>query len=172
MSLITLQVLANCVQTVTFFWVLSDFISGRTTSFSLSPDLIEGANERTLVEMASGDDLAVSDAALWMLLLLRLTAVTTDDRLELRNSKSNLIQAGERSLTSTRRNPNPSSNFRRLRRPVELRSLGNVHQISHLPASFLDRSTASSHARRRVKCVKQGQDWLERDHSRCIDGNY
>ena len=38
--------------------------------------------------MASGDDLSVSDAALWMLLLQRLTAVTTDDRLELRNSKS------------------------------------------------------------------------------------
>jgi hypothetical protein len=39
------------------------------------------------VTMASGDDRAVSDAALWMLLLLRLTSVTTDERLELRNSK-------------------------------------------------------------------------------------
>ncbi|KUJ20664.1 endosomal peripheral membrane protein-like protein [Mollisia scopiformis] len=72
--------------TVTFFWVLSDFISGRTNSFSLSPDLIQGSDDETLVQMASGDDLAVSDAALWMLLLLRLTAVTTDERLELRNS--------------------------------------------------------------------------------------
>ncbi|CZT43127.1 probable MON2 Peripheral membrane protein with a role in endocytosis and vacuole integrity [Rhynchosporium secalis] len=72
--------------TVTFFWVLSDFISGRTTSFSLSPNLIKGVNEENLVEMASGDDLSVSDAALWMLLLLRLTSVTTDERLELRNS--------------------------------------------------------------------------------------
>ncbi|TVY12839.1 Protein MON2-like, partial [Lachnellula arida] len=72
--------------TVTFFWVLSDFISGRTSSFSLSPNLIQGSDEKKLVEMASGKDLAVSDAALWMLLLLRLTAVTTDERLELRNS--------------------------------------------------------------------------------------
>ncbi|KAG4441682.1 hypothetical protein IFR05_002816 [Cadophora sp. M221] len=72
--------------TVTFFWVLSDFISGRTSSFSLSTDLIKGVDEENLVEMASGDDLAVSDAALWMLLLLRLTAVTADERLELRNS--------------------------------------------------------------------------------------
>ncbi|KAH8665989.1 endosomal peripheral membrane protein-like protein [Tricladium varicosporioides] len=72
--------------TVTFFWVLSDFISGRTSSFSLSPDLIQGSDERTLVEMASGEDLTISDAALWMLLLLRLAAVTTDERLELRNS--------------------------------------------------------------------------------------
>ena len=73
---------------MTFFWVLSDFISGRTSSFSLSPDLIEGSDEKTLLEMASGKDLAVSDAALWMLLLLRLTSVTTDERLELRNSKT------------------------------------------------------------------------------------
>lgn len=65
---------------------MSDFISGRTSSFSLSPDLIQGSDEKTLLEMASGKDLAVSDAALWMLLLLRLTAVTTDERLELRNS--------------------------------------------------------------------------------------
>ncbi|TAQ90538.1 hypothetical protein B7494_g1129 [Chlorociboria aeruginascens] len=72
--------------TVTFFWVLSDFISGRTSSFSLSPDLIQGSSEEALVKMASGDDRTVSDAALWMLLLLRLTAVTTDGRLELRNS--------------------------------------------------------------------------------------
>ncbi|RDL41810.1 ARM repeat-containing protein [Venustampulla echinocandica] len=72
--------------TVTFFWVLSDFISGRTSAFSLNPDLIQGSDEQRLVEMASGTDIGVSDAALWMLLLLRLTAVTTDDRLELRNS--------------------------------------------------------------------------------------
>jgi hypothetical protein len=67
--------------------VLSDSISSRTSSFSLNPDLIKGSNEQSLVTMASGDDRAVSDAALWMLLLLRLTSVTTDERLELRNSK-------------------------------------------------------------------------------------
>ncbi|KAI9650058.1 Endocytosis and vacuole integrity protein [Ciborinia camelliae] len=72
--------------TVTFFWVLSDFISGRTNSFSLSPDLIEDSTEEALIKKASGDDRAVSDAALWMLLLLRLTSVTADERLELRNS--------------------------------------------------------------------------------------
>ncbi len=74
-------------QTVTFFWVLSDFISGRTSSFSLSPDLIQGSSEEALSQMASGRDLVVSEAALWMLLLLRLTAVTTDEGLELRNSE-------------------------------------------------------------------------------------
>lgn len=77
---------------MTFFWVLSDFISGRTNSFSLSPDLIQGSDDETLIQMASGDDLAISDAALWMLLLLRLTAVTTDERLELRNSELLLLR--------------------------------------------------------------------------------
>ncbi|KAK6586344.1 hypothetical protein PZA11_001401 [Diplocarpon coronariae] len=74
------------VSTLTFFWVLSDFISGRTSSFSLSPELIQSVKKENIVEKASGDDIAVSDATLWMLLLLRLTAVTTDERLELRNS--------------------------------------------------------------------------------------
>ncbi|KAG0649633.1 mon2 [Hyphodiscus hymeniophilus] len=72
--------------TVTFFWVLSDFISGRTSSFSISPELISGSNDQSLIEIASGNDRGVSDAALWMLLLLRLTTVTADERLELRNS--------------------------------------------------------------------------------------
>ncbi len=76
---------------MTFFWVLSDFISGRTSSFSLSPDLLQGSSEEALSQMASEGDLAVSDAALWMLLLLRLTAVTTDERLELRNSELSYI---------------------------------------------------------------------------------
>jgi hypothetical protein len=69
--------------------VLSDSISSRTSSFSIDPDLIQGSSEQGLIEMASGDDRAVSDAALWMLLLLRLTAVATDERLELRNSECN-----------------------------------------------------------------------------------
>lgn len=67
--------------------MLSDSISNRTSSFSINPDLIQGSSEQGLIEMASGDDRAVSDAALWMLLLLRLTAVATDERLELRNSE-------------------------------------------------------------------------------------
>jgi hypothetical protein len=72
---------------VTFFWVLSDFISSKTGSFSLGPDLMNCEDEELLIEKVSGADDATSNAALWMLLLLRLTAVTTDDRLELRNSR-------------------------------------------------------------------------------------
>lgn len=45
-------------------------------------------DEQILIERVSASDDATSNGALWMLLLLRLTAVATDDRLELRNSGS------------------------------------------------------------------------------------
>lgn len=73
---------------MTFFWVLSDFISGRNDSFTLSTELIQAKSERDLIDLASEDKITVSDAALWMLLLRRLSIVATDDRLELRNSES------------------------------------------------------------------------------------
>lgn len=48
---------------------------------------MQGRDTSELEEMASDSEHDASDAALWMLLLLRLTKVTADDRLELRNSK-------------------------------------------------------------------------------------
>lgn len=48
---------------------------------------MQGREASELEEMASDSEHAASDAALWMLLLLRLTKVTADDRLELRNSE-------------------------------------------------------------------------------------
>ncbi|KAJ2899841.1 endosomal peripheral membrane protein [Zalerion maritima] len=72
--------------TVTFFWVLSDFLSGRKKSLSISSSLMQGPDGRTLLEAAADPDHDASDAALWMLLLLRLTAVASDQRLELRKS--------------------------------------------------------------------------------------
>ena len=73
--------------TVTFFWVLSDFLSGRNKSLSITSDLMHGRSASDLAEMAEDPEHSASDAALWMLLLLRLTTVTADDRLELRNSE-------------------------------------------------------------------------------------
>ena len=61
------------------------------SSFSITSDIIPGSIDQGLVEMASGDDRGASDAALWMLLLLRLTSVTADDRLELRNSENPML---------------------------------------------------------------------------------
>ncbi|KAH7367454.1 endosomal peripheral membrane protein [Plectosphaerella cucumerina] len=72
--------------TVTFFWVLSDFLSGQNKTMSITEDLMQGAGVADLVAKASQSGGAGSNAALWMLLLLRLTTVTNDDRLELRNS--------------------------------------------------------------------------------------
>lgn len=48
--------------------------------------MMQGTEVSDLEKMAADHDHKNSDAALWMLLLLRLTTVTTDDRLELRNS--------------------------------------------------------------------------------------
>ncbi|KFZ05668.1 hypothetical protein V501_08143 [Pseudogymnoascus sp. VKM F-4519 (FW-2642)] len=75
-----------CLTTVTFFWVVSDFISSRGGSFSLDKGVIDSIDEEKLHKKAKSDDQAVSNAALWLLLLHRLTTVTTDERLELRNS--------------------------------------------------------------------------------------
>ncbi|KAI8723972.1 hypothetical protein NCS52_00254000 [Fusarium sp. LHS14.1] len=72
--------------TVTFFWVLSDFLSAKNESLDITAEMMQGTEVSDLERMAADHDHKNSDAALWMLLLLRLTNVTTDDRLELRNS--------------------------------------------------------------------------------------
>ncbi|WYZ41171.1 hypothetical protein EsH8_V_000066 [Colletotrichum jinshuiense] len=72
--------------TVTFFWVLSDFLSGKTESLPITADLMQGSSISDLAALAADSEHEASDAALWMLLLLRLTTVTADERLELRNS--------------------------------------------------------------------------------------
>ncbi|RWA06518.1 hypothetical protein EKO27_g8588 [Xylaria grammica] len=72
--------------TVTFFWDLSNFLSRKNNSLPITNNLIGDLDEASLVETASHAGNASSDAALWMLLLIRLTTVTTNDRLDLRNS--------------------------------------------------------------------------------------
>ncbi|GKT59921.1 endosomal peripheral membrane protein [Colletotrichum tofieldiae] len=72
--------------TVTFFWVLSDFLSGKTETLPITADLMQGSSISDLAALAADSEHNASDAALWMLLLLRLTTVTADGRLELRNS--------------------------------------------------------------------------------------
>jgi hypothetical protein len=72
--------------TVTFFWVLSDFLSGKTGSLDITAKLMQGSDITDLEILANKADTPGSDAALWMLLLLRLTTVSSDERLELRNS--------------------------------------------------------------------------------------
>lgn len=74
-------------QTVTFFWVLSDFLSSKQKSLSITVELMKGSDDMALIKAAANPEHDSSNAALWMLLLLRLTAVTSDQRLELRKSK-------------------------------------------------------------------------------------
>ncbi|OTA00852.1 hypothetical protein A9Z42_0011440 [Trichoderma parareesei] len=71
--------------TVTFFWTLSDFLSGNDKSLDITIDLFQNADVDALERLAA-DRGRGSDAALWMLLLLRLTAVASDDRADLRNT--------------------------------------------------------------------------------------
>ncbi|KAK7975295.1 beta-1 3 exoglucanase precursor [Apiospora arundinis] len=77
--------------TVTFFWVLSDFLSGKNKSLPITDSLIGSADDNSLAAKAANSQDPSSDAALWMLLLLRLTNVSADDRLELRNSATHTL---------------------------------------------------------------------------------
>jgi hypothetical protein len=54
---------------------------------SITEDMIPEAGDQALLELAAEPFEKGSGAALWMLLLLRLTSVATDQRLELRNSE-------------------------------------------------------------------------------------
>ncbi|KAK4097344.1 hypothetical protein N658DRAFT_527095 [Parathielavia hyrcaniae] len=72
--------------TVTFFWAVSDFLSAKSKSMSIMEDMISKSGDEHLLRLAAEPFEKGSGAALWMLLLLRLTSVATDQRLELRNS--------------------------------------------------------------------------------------
>ncbi|KAL2161882.1 hypothetical protein VTH06DRAFT_7666 [Thermothelomyces fergusii] len=72
--------------TVTFFWAISDFLSANSKSASITEDMLSDSGEQSLIKLAVEPLEEGSGAALWMLLLLRLTSVATDQRLELRNS--------------------------------------------------------------------------------------
>ncbi|KAJ4158623.1 uncharacterized protein LMH87_009141 [Akanthomyces muscarius] len=72
--------------TVTFFWILSDFLSSRSKSLEITEELMKDVDSTSLAKLASNSEDQNSSAALWLLLLQRLTAVSSDTRLELRNS--------------------------------------------------------------------------------------
>ncbi|KAG6010887.1 hypothetical protein E4U21_002556 [Claviceps maximensis] len=72
--------------TVTFFWVLSDYLSAKANTLAITADLVQTFDESELEKKAADHTQQGSDAALWMLLLLKLAAVTSDERLDLRNS--------------------------------------------------------------------------------------
>lgn len=54
---------------------------------SITEDMIPKSGDQALITLAAEPFEKGSGAALWMLLLLRLTSVAADQRLELRNSE-------------------------------------------------------------------------------------
>lgn len=58
---------------------------------SITEDMMDQSGERALMKLAAQPSHKGSGAALWVLLLLRLTSVATDQRVELRNSKQSQL---------------------------------------------------------------------------------
>ena len=74
---------------------------------SLTQDMINHSGDEALIKMAADPSHQDSGGALWMLLLLRLTSVATDQRLELRNSECcDLLDAERLANISPRCCPN------------------------------------------------------------------
>ena len=76
---------------------------------------MQNSDEQSLIKRASNDDQTAGNAALWMLLLLRLTTVTSDSRLELRNSKSKLYHSIEYYIKPYRCHSDSLPHFRCIR---------------------------------------------------------
>lgn len=77
-------------QTITFFWNVSDFLQGQSRPIFLDARILKTCTEDQLIEVAESKITQESHAALWMLLLLRLAGVTTDQRLEVRNGMESI----------------------------------------------------------------------------------
>ena len=73
-------------------------------------ETLEG-DETHLLAQAKSEKEAVSNAALWMLLLLRLTSATTDRRAELRNSTLLIAHLLQSIANIFRRYSNPAKNI-------------------------------------------------------------
>lgn len=84
---------------------------------SLTQDMVNDSGDEALLKLAADSSHQDSGGALWMLLLLRLTSVATDQRLELRNSEFFFEVHGVMRLTNMFRrcHPNSASNHIGLR---------------------------------------------------------
>ncbi|OGM49051.1 putative endosomal peripheral membrane protein (Mon2) [Aspergillus bombycis] len=71
--------------TTSSFWNVSDFLQGQIENFSIESRVDASVREEVLVELANGDDSSISRNALWLLLLLRIVDLATDNRAEIRN---------------------------------------------------------------------------------------
>lgn len=72
--------------TTSFFWNVSDFLQEQIERFSVESYVDASVSEGALATLAKDNDPSISRNALWLLLLLRIVDVTTDSRVEVRNS--------------------------------------------------------------------------------------
>ncbi|EAU35660.1 conserved hypothetical protein [Aspergillus terreus NIH2624] len=71
--------------TTSSFWNVSDFLQSQIERFSVDTYVDSSVSEDTLTKLAVDDDPLTSRNSLWLLLLLRIVDVTTDNRSEIRN---------------------------------------------------------------------------------------
>ncbi|OJJ49386.1 hypothetical protein ASPZODRAFT_1468357 [Penicilliopsis zonata CBS 506.65] len=72
--------------TTSFFWNVSDFLQGQIERFSIEDNVDTLVSEKTLADLSRDSDASVSRNSLWLLMLLRIVDITTDERPEIRNS--------------------------------------------------------------------------------------
>jgi len=66
---------------------------------AITEAMVEASDDQALVDAASDPTHPASGPALWMLLLLRLTKVASDQRVELRNSETSPMRRARRANT-------------------------------------------------------------------------
>lgn len=72
--------------TTTFFWNVSDFLQSQVGTFSIEESMDTSISEKSLASLTDDVDISTSRGALWLLLLLRIVDLTTDNRSGIRNS--------------------------------------------------------------------------------------
>ncbi|KAK9476414.1 hypothetical protein V1514DRAFT_336869 [Lipomyces japonicus] len=78
--------------TITFFWTVSDFLRAKLTENGTSSDLSQPLNSKNdLLTSVKSNDFSDSATSLWLILLLRLTAVSSDLRPDVRNGAIQIL---------------------------------------------------------------------------------
>lgn len=72
--------------TTALFWNVSDFLQGQLETLVIDESIDTTLSEESLSLLVKDADGGVSRGALWLLLLLRIVDLTTDDRADIRNS--------------------------------------------------------------------------------------
>ncbi|KAF1837185.1 hypothetical protein BDW02DRAFT_544335 [Decorospora gaudefroyi] len=77
---------------ITFFWNVSDYLQSRTDLTSLPENFDDTSDQMEIRSIVSAHTQEGEISALWLQVLLNLSSITTDERLEVRNSAIQTIQ--------------------------------------------------------------------------------